>query len=243
MLALADQHGGELLAGFEVGGVVADAPQKLAHVTGLLGLAGEADLRLQLACHARLGGLVRDGLQDGQGFVEVAGVGGEAGEGEQHGGVLRVDAVRLLEHLHRGLLFTLLQEAHGLFQQQVRLAHDVLVDEFADCALRLRAHELVDGAAVLEQHHGRQAADAELGGQHLLLVGVDIGQVHLAVIALHHALEQRLEDLAGLAPCCPEIDQYGALVRGLDDLLGKVLFGDVKDEATHRVISNRFQKR
>jgi len=56
----------------------------------------------------------------------------------------------------------------------------MLVEKGAHLAFGQRAHEAIDGLATLEQHAGRDAADAEHARELLLLVGVDLDQLEAA---------------------------------------------------------------
>ncbi len=109
----------------------------------------------------------------------------------------------------------------------LRLAQ-VLFDECAHARLGQRAHEAVDHLPVLHENDRRQAADAEGAGQLHLLVGVDLGELELAAVAVDDFLEDRAERLARTAPVGPEIEQHGRAQRRLHDLGLEVLFGGVE---------------
>ena len=76
------------------------------------------------------------------------------------------------------------------------------------CASGHDADEVIDGGAVLEQHHRRQAANADLLRQFLLLVGVDLRELEAAAIVRGEPVEHRHELAAGAAPRRPEVDQH-----------------------------------
>ena len=92
--------------------------------------------------------------------------------------------------------------------------------------LRLHPDELLDRATLVEQHHGRDAADAEVAGRRRLLVGVEFGEGEAARAIIGDALEHRHQRPAGAAPWRPEIDQHGARAGALDDGRGKIRVGD-----------------
>ena len=60
--------------------------------------------------------------------------------------------------------------------------------------------------AVLERLHGRDALDAERGGEALVGVRVDLGQRDLAVALVDRLLEHGRELAARAAPGGPEVD-------------------------------------
>ena len=97
---------------------------------------------------------------------------------------------------------------HGREVGLLLLADDA-VDEGADGALGLRAHEPVERAPVAERIDRRQRLDAQLPGDGRMLVDVDLHQPDFAAVALDDLLEQRRQLLAGPAPRRPEIDEHG----------------------------------
>ena len=66
-----------------------------------------------------------------------------------------------------------------------------------DLAFRHRAHEAVDRPAAEEGIDRRDRLDAQLLGQHLVLVDVDLDQLHRALGLLHDLLDHRLQLLQG----------------------------------------------
>ena len=94
----------------------------------------------------------------------------------------------------------------------------------ADRLLGLHADELFHDLPTVKQHDRRDAADAEVPGDPLLLVGVHLREREPTRIVVGDALEHRHQRAAGSAPGRPEIDQH-RLVRGcLDDGLREVRF-------------------
>ncbi|MNF94723.1 hypothetical protein D3C84_774410 [compost metagenome] len=94
---------------------------------------------------------------------------------------------------------------------------------------RLRSGKTVDRLTVLEQHHGRQAANAEAGDDVLLDVAVDLGQQQFALIALGNALQHRHQRLAWRTPFGPEIHQHRFVERVLDHRLVEIGSRGVED--------------
>ncbi|MDT4875859.1 hypothetical protein FQZ97_1112580 [compost metagenome] len=103
----------------------------------------------------------------------------------------------------------------------------MLVEEGPHLALGQRTHEAVDRAAVLEQDHRGDAADAEGAGELLLVVRVDLHQLEGAAVVGFELLQDGAERLAGAAPRGPEIHQHRLGGGGGDHLLFEVGDGDV----------------
>ncbi|MNF87097.1 hypothetical protein D3C84_695550 [compost metagenome] len=102
--------------------------------------------------------------------------------------------------------------------------------------LRLCAGKTVYRLTILEQHHGRQAANAKAGDDVLLEVAVDLGQEQLTLIALGDGLQHRHEHFARRAPFGPEIHQHRFVEGVLDDRLieiGRRGVEDVRRLLTH----------
>ena len=70
-----------------------------------------------------------------------------------------------------------------------------------------RRHRL----AGLEQHQGRQAADAELGGDLGIGIDVELHEVDLAGVFLGDLRQRRSQRVARSAPLGMEVDQHGPL--------------------------------
>jgi|GEM_PF-837391 len=75
-----------------------------------------------------------------------------------------------------------------------------------------------------EDHQRGNRADAEVPGQRLLLVGVDLDELDVRVL-VGDLLEHRREAAAGAAPRRPEIHQHRSRRGALDDGLHEVLVG------------------
>ena len=102
-------------------------------------------------------------------------------------------------------------------------------EEFAQLRFRQGAGKAVDQLPVLDQHHGRDRADLERGGELLLLVDIDLGQQERAVVIGGEFFQDRPELLARPAPFGPEIDQHRHLQRFLDDVGFERIGGGVED--------------
>ena len=91
----------------------------------------------------------------------------------------------------------------------LRGATEVLVEQGADGRLGLHADELFHDLSVADEHDGRDAADAEMAGEALLLVGIDLGKDEPAAVVVGDAVEHGHERAARPAPRSPEVDQHG----------------------------------
>ena len=107
---------------------------------------------------------------------------------------------------------------------------DQAVDELLDLALGHRAHEAVDRPAAEEGIDRRDRLNAQLLGQHLVLVDVDLDELDRAIGGLDHFLDGRLELLAGPAPRRPEIDDHRHRARRFEHVLGELGLVAVLDE-------------
>src|SRR5687767_1500622 len=106
-------------------------------------------------------------------------------------------------------------------------ASDVAVKKGRELGLGQRADAGRLDVAVLEQHQGRDAADAELGRRELVLVDVDLGDLQPALVFLGHLVEDRRDRLARPAPLGPVVDQHRGV--GLQDLGLEGVVGDTAD--------------
>ncbi|MNR27007.1 hypothetical protein D3C85_1442560 [compost metagenome] len=103
----------------------------------------------------------------------------------------------------------------------------MLVEEGAQLAFGLGAHETVHGTAAHHQHAGRHRADAEHASELLLLVGIDLGQLETAGVVDLELVQQRAQGLAWAAPGRPEVHQHGHFHRGGNHLGFKIFYRDI----------------
>src|SRR5206468_2002713 len=115
----------------------------------------------------------------------------------------------------------------------LRRTRQMRLEEGAHVRKRQCADELVDHAAAAEQLDRRDAADLELLGQVLVLVGVDLDDLDVAGVLIGYLFEDRTQRAARAAPGSPEVHQYRLGRRGLEHLGGKVCRGDGRDAGTH----------
>src|SRR6266850_2218784 len=112
----------------------------------------------------------------------------------------------------------------GSAAQRVSIS-DVAVKEGGELRLRERPHARRLDVAVLEQHQGRDAADAELRRHALVLIHVDLGDLQPAHVFPGHLVQDRRDGLAGAAPFGPVVHQHRG-VR-LQDLGVESVVGDM----------------
>jgi hypothetical protein len=105
-----------------------------------------------------------------------------------------------------------------LLHRTVDRLRQMLLQHLLDLRLGHHADEVIDDGAVLEKHHGGQAADADLLRQLLLLVGVHLGELEAPSVLRGQAVEDRHQLLAGSAPGRPEVHEHGRLAGRLDDV-------------------------
>src|SRR3954452_1413305 len=108
-----------------------------------------------------------------------------------------------------------------------RSGSDVLLHPLDELALRERAHLGRGDGAVLEQHQGRDAAHAVLGGGERVVVDIDLDDLHLLAEVAVHVLEVGGDHLAGAAPLGPEVDEDRLV--GLEDVLVEARVGRLDD--------------
>src|SRR5688572_125513 len=130
--------------------------------------------------------------------------------------VLAIARQLILENLARAREIAGSLQLLGTLQRAVDGFRQVLVEHFPDLRLGNDANEVVDDVAVLEQHDRRQAPDADLLRQLLLLVGIHLRELEAPAILLDQAVEDRHELLARAAPRSPEIHQDGRRARRFD---------------------------
>src|SRR5262245_35886233 len=104
---------------------------------------------------------------------------------------------------------------------------DRLVEEAADHGGWVGADEADHGLAVPEDDDRGEALDAVLGGERLLGVDVDLGELDLAFALGGLGLDRGAEHAAGPAPGGPEVDHDRQLVRAFDHVVLEGLGGDV----------------
>ena len=106
---------------------------------------------------------------------------------------------------------------------------EVLFDETIERGLVTETGVLVNNFAVLEDDDGRNAADAELGGDFVGFVAVVLDDLSTAVKGFSSLFEARGEHAAGAAPGSPEVNENRQF--GLDDGGFEVGVVDVKNFA------------
>ncbi len=138
---------------------------------------------------------------------------------------------RVLRPLRGGDLGTLGRNAAAADDAEALLGdQDQLVQHLADVGLVLGSLEQRHQLAGHHGHHGRDALDAELLGDQLVGVHIDLGEHDPAGVLLGQALQDRAELLAGPAPLGPEVDDHRHLGGPLDDLGLEGVLVDVDDE-------------
>src|SRR5207248_6071177 len=90
------------------------------------------------------------------------------------------------------------------------------VEELEQLLFRHVAHEALGLAAVLEEDHRRDRADAEPAGGDRVGVDVELGDAHLGALLVRDLLEDRRDHPARATPGRPEINENGRV--GLQDL-------------------------
>ena len=172
------------------------------------------------------------GIEHGFRLAQLAPFGQAARVQNQAGGVLVVLAEQLLQ-LRLCLGKTAFGEGRLSAFQQIALRRCrglyMGLEHGANRGFRLRTGETVHRLAVLEQHHGRQAADTEAGDDLLLDVAVDLGQQQLALVLLGDLRQQGHQRLAWRAPFGPEIHQHRLVERVLEHQLFETGGGDIED--------------
>src|SRR5687767_11043852 len=123
-----------------------------------------------------------------------------------------------LEHWPRSDPMTL-----GGRGRRERLA-DVLLELLEKLRLRLVADDALRLAAVLEQDHGRDRADAEPTRRDRIRVDVELRDLELVVLG-GDLLEDGADHPAGAAPGRPEVDEHRLV--GLQDLLFEIRITDL----------------
>ena len=106
---------------------------------------------------------------------------------------------------------------------------EVLFNEAVERSLVAKTGVLVNNFALLEDDDGRDAADAQLGGDFVGFVAVVLDDLSTAVKGVGSLFEARGEHTAGTAPGSPEVDENRQFV--LDDSGFEVGVVDVKNFA------------
>ena len=70
----------------------------------------------------------------------------------------------------------------------------------------------------------------ERGGQRLVLIHVDLGELECPGIPVGHRLEEGTEDPAWSTPFRPEIDDHGNVAAALQNVALELGLGDLADE-------------
>ncbi|MCY1358405.1 hypothetical protein D9M69_449410 [compost metagenome] len=117
-----------------------------------------------------------------------------------------------------------------LGQRRPGLARRQPAQELAQPRLRQHAGELVHGLSVGDRHDMGDAAHAEMRGQFLVLVDIDLDQFPAAFSFRLQPFQHRAQRAARAAPGRPEIDQHRRLVRGVDHFGLEILQVDVAHE-------------
>ena len=117
----------------------------------------------------------------------------------------------------------------GVIQRRLD-AFEVRCQPFLDHRFRLHAHETIERATILDQHHRRQRAHAERTSELRMFIGVDLGQQHLAFQFVDHFLDDRGELFARRAPRRPEVDEHRLACRCEQHFFFEIGLGGVKNK-------------
>src|SRR6185437_9473524 len=121
------------------------------------------------------------------------------------------------------------------------LGREGLVDQRGQLSLAHRTDLGCLHLAALEDHQGRDTADAIGARSLLVLVGVDLGDLQLALVGLRDVVQQRRDGLARAAPLSPEIHQHRGV--GLQHLGFEFIVADVGDMLAHGLVLVRAAQR
>ena len=202
-----------------VGGLGLDLGLELAGIARLAGELGQVQRRAHAGDGSGLALVGRHQAQRLLGALDIAALEIAARQARERRHVLRVLLQQHRVDFGGALQIAGLQRLVGCRQRGGRVHGRLLaqqaLDERLHRAFRLRALEAVERASVAERVDRRDGLDAQLIGERLVLVDVDLDEAHLAVVGADHLLQDRRELLAGAAPGRPEIDQHRRRARGL----------------------------
>ena len=221
-----------------VGGIGIDLRLKLGHRPGIGGLPGKGELGPRGLDLGRVGNRLGDRVQKALGLIGIAKrqMGGD--QPAKGAGVLRllaqnggvgfggIDRGPFGQHRIGGV--------QRLAQPAVTGQRADTVDEGLDLGPRQRALEPVHRLALPEGIDRRDRLDAQLRGDGLVFVHVDLGHADLALGGGHGGLKRGAKRLARAAPGRPEIHDDRDLIAGLDDLRHEVRLTDVADQIARR---------
>ena len=226
-----------------IGRLGRDLGFELGRIAGLARHLGEIEGRAHAGDGAGVALVGRHQAERLLGARRIASLEVASGETSQRRDVLRV----LLQDggidLGGGLQVACFQRLVGRFDGcggiHRRLLAQQALDERLDGAFGLRALETVERAAVAEGIDGGDRLDAQLVGQRLVLVDIDLDELDLAPVRTDDLLEQWCELLARPAPRRPEIDQHWHRTRGFEHVLGEGRRGRILDHVA--AASRRFR--
>ena len=152
-------------------------------------------------------------------------------------------AQNLFAHRQQRLDLGLRRRLALAFDFQLR---EQLVERLGQLTFGSVIGQVGDRLAAMDRIHCRDRLNAELGGDQLVVVDIDLGQLDAFVgVISGDFLEHRSELLARLAPLGPEVEHHQRRHRRLDDVLfeapDRLAFGFAQPHSRHgRVIPLRF---
>ena len=105
----------------------------------------------------------------------------------------------------------------------------MLIEHLAHSGFRLRALKTVNRLPFFNDHDRGEGTNAELLGQHLLFVGVDLGEQEGTLIFICQFLKNRHELLTGPAPVSPKIHHHRSRHGLLNQQLLRIALFDLND--------------
>ena len=225
-----------------------DARLELRNLAGLGALLGQLERRLDRGEGRRRGLVLGQGIEHLAGGRGIAGIEMAADQAGQRRLVVGLVLEHLAEQRRGGRRLARLERGLGLLQRLIDRRWTELgtglarqaIDEGLDLAFALGTDEAVDRLALDEGVDRRDRLDAQLRGQFLVLVDVDLDQAHRAARGLDRLLERRGQLLARAAPGRPEVDDHRRRHRGLDDVLGEARRIAVLDQTAGRLAAVGF---